>query len=257
MHVRVVRIALAAPDRQRGAPVALARERPVDVVLQPVAEAPVLDVARVPVDGLVGGQQPVAQLRGRDVPGARGVVEERVARAPAERVAVLELLGAQQQPAALEVGDEVLVGVLDEAPGVGPDALVVGPVAADGVDDRQAVALAEAEVVLAEGDRRVDEPGAVVGGHEVGRAGPCGRARRTPPPAGRGTAACSGRRRAPRPGSGRAPRPSRPRRARVRRAPRPARRARPGARSSRARTSARGRRRRRRWRRASTASWSR
>ena len=36
----------AAPHRQRRAPVALARDRPVDVVLQPAAEAPVLDVRR-------------------------------------------------------------------------------------------------------------------------------------------------------------------------------------------------------------------
>ena len=40
----------AAPHRQRRAPVALARQRPVDVALQPVAEAPVLDVRRIPVD---------------------------------------------------------------------------------------------------------------------------------------------------------------------------------------------------------------
>ena len=79
---------LAAPDRQRRAPVALARDRPVDVVLEPLAEAPVLDVLRVPVDGLVGGQQPVAQRRRADVPGRLGVVEQRRAAAPAVRVGV-------------------------------------------------------------------------------------------------------------------------------------------------------------------------
>ena len=40
----------ALPDRQRRAPVALARQRPVDVALEPLAEAPVLDVLRVPPD---------------------------------------------------------------------------------------------------------------------------------------------------------------------------------------------------------------
>ena len=54
-HVHVP--ALAAPHRQRRAPVALARERPVDVVRQPVAEAPVLDVRRVPLHRLVRRQQ--------------------------------------------------------------------------------------------------------------------------------------------------------------------------------------------------------
>ena len=50
----------AAPDRQRRAPVAVARERPVDVVLQPFAEAAVLDVLGVPADRLVVGEQLLA-----------------------------------------------------------------------------------------------------------------------------------------------------------------------------------------------------
>ena len=89
---------LAAPDRQRRAPVALARDRPVDVVLQPLAEAPVLDVLRVPVDRLVGRQQPVAQRRRADVPGRLGVVEQRRAAAPAVRVGVQ--VGARRAAAA-------------------------------------------------------------------------------------------------------------------------------------------------------------
>ena len=97
--MQIVSPGLVAPDRQRRAPVALARERPVDVVLQPVAEAPVLDVLGVPVDGLVGGQQPVAQRGRADVPGRLGVVEQRRAAAPAVRVGVQQALGAQQ-PAA-------------------------------------------------------------------------------------------------------------------------------------------------------------
>ena len=79
----------AAPHRQRRAPVALARQRPVDVALEPVAEAPVLDVLGVPVDRLVGGQQPVLDLAGGDVPGRLGVVEQRRAAAPAVRIGVL------------------------------------------------------------------------------------------------------------------------------------------------------------------------
>ena len=55
---------VVAPDRQRRAPVALAAQRPVDVVLQPAPEAAGLDVLRVPVDAVVGRQQPVLDLRG-------------------------------------------------------------------------------------------------------------------------------------------------------------------------------------------------
>ena len=81
---------------------------------------------------------------------------------------MLQALGAQQLAGGAQVLDQVRVGVLDPAPGVRADALVVGAVQAHRVDDGQALLLAEAEVVLAEGDRRVHEAGAVVGGDEVG-----------------------------------------------------------------------------------------
>ncbi len=160
---------LAAPDRQRRAPVALARDRPVDVVLQPLAEAAVLDVLRVPVDRLVGGEQAVAQRRRADVPGRLGVVDQRRAAAPAVRVGVEERLGAQQPPARAQVLDEVGIGVLDPAAGVRADALVVGAVEPHRVDDLETLLGAEPEVVLAERDRGVHDAGAVVGADEVGR----------------------------------------------------------------------------------------
>ena len=158
---------LAAPDGQRRAPVALARDRPVDVVLQPLAEAAVLDVRRVPLDRLVGGEQAVAQRRGADVPGGLGVVDQRRAAAPAVRIGVQERLRAQQPPAGAQVLDQVGVGVLDPAPGVRADALVVGAVEPHGIDDVEPLLGAEPEVVLAERDRGVDDARAVLGGHEV------------------------------------------------------------------------------------------
>src|SRR5690606_35620253 len=65
----------AAPDGQRGAPVAVAGQRPVDVVGQPVAVPAVLDGVREPVGALVLLQQPVLDGRGADVPGRLRVVE--------------------------------------------------------------------------------------------------------------------------------------------------------------------------------------
>ena len=47
-------IVLAAPDRQRSAPVAVAAEGPVDVVGQPLAEAALFDVLGIPDDVVVG-----------------------------------------------------------------------------------------------------------------------------------------------------------------------------------------------------------
>ena len=101
--VDVLGVRLAAPDRQRRAPVALARQRPVDVVLQPLAEAPVLDVLGMPVDRLVGGEQAVAQPARGDVPRRLGVVEQRRPAAPAVRVGVLVDLLAEE-PARARAG---------------------------------------------------------------------------------------------------------------------------------------------------------
>ena len=157
------------PDRQRSPPVALARERPVDVAPQPLAEAPVLDVLGVPAHGLVGGQQAVAQARGGDVPRGLGVVEQRGAAAPAVGIGVLVGLRAPQPPARAQVLDQVGVGVLDKPPGERPDALVVGAVGAHRVDHLEPVLLAQAVVVLAEGDGRVHQARALLGRDEVGR----------------------------------------------------------------------------------------
>ena len=77
-------------------------------------------------------------------------------------------LGAQQPAARAQVLDQVGVGVLHPAAGVRADPLVEGAVEPDRVDHVQPVLLAEAEVVLAERDRRVHESGAVLGGDEVG-----------------------------------------------------------------------------------------
>ena len=109
-------LAGALPDRQRRPPVAIAGERPVDVVLEPFAEAAVLDVLGVPADRLVVGEHPVAGLGGAHVPARLRVVEERRAAAPAVRVGVLVDLLAEEQAAALEVGDQRggHLGVLDE-----------------------------------------------------------------------------------------------------------------------------------------------
>ena len=85
------------------------------------------------------------------------------------RVGVLVLLGAQQAPACLEVRRQVGIGVLDEAAGKRADALVVGAVGADRVDDGKPVLLAEPEVVLSERDRRVHEARPVLGADEVSR----------------------------------------------------------------------------------------
>ena len=157
----------ALPDRQRRAPVAIARERPVHVVLKPLAEAPVPDVLGVPADPLVLGQHPVLDLGGGDVPARLRVVEERGVAAPAVRVGVQIGLGPEHLPGGLQRRDYVGVGLLDLAAGEVGDPLVERALKRDRVLQRDPVLLAEPEVVLAEGDGGVDEPRAVLGGDEV------------------------------------------------------------------------------------------
>ena len=239
---------LAAPDGQGRAPVALARDRPVDVVLQPLAEAAVLDVRRVPLDRLVGGEQPVAQRRRADVPGRLGVVEQRRPAAPAVRVGVQDRLRPVDPPARAQVLDQVRVGVLDPAACVGADPLVVGAVEPDGVDHRRGPARRRAG---SRPRRMRSRCGRCPCRRRRSRSRPaprCGPCRRTPRSGRTGTAARSRPRASRRPGSGR--RSRRPRRARAPPAPRR------GPRRSRcARRSGRGRRRARRSTRASTG-WS-
>ncbi len=158
----------AAPDGQRGAPVAVAGEGPVDVVVEPVAEPAVLDGVRVPVGVLVLPQEGVLDRGGADVPGRLGVVEQRGVAAPAVRVAVLVGQVPEEQAAGLQVGDQGLVGLLEELAADEVEVLLEGAVRADRVDHRQVVRLAGLEVVLTEGGGLVDEAGAVLGGDVLG-----------------------------------------------------------------------------------------
>ena len=130
---------LAAPQRQRRAPVARARQRPVDVVGQPVAVAAVADVLGVPVDAGVDVQQAVAQLRGGHVPRRHRVVEQGRLAAPAERIGVLVGPRRDQQPRRVEHRHDLGVGVLDELPGQRLDAPVEAALGVDGVEHRQPV----------------------------------------------------------------------------------------------------------------------
>ena len=145
MHVDVA-VVVAAPDRQRRAPVALARRAPSRRCSRSqLPKRPSLDVLRVPVDRLVGRQQRVAQRRR-----ARCTRTAWRSRAAACRSAssagrsARSVSARSSRPRARRSSIEVGVGVLDEAPGVRADALVVGAVEPHRVDDVQAVLLRRA-----------------------------------------------------------------------------------------------------------------
>ena len=104
------------PDRQRRAPDAVARNRPVDCAFQPVAESAVLDVRRNPTDLFVRGQQVVDDTGDAHVPRRDRAIDQRRVRAIAERIAVLQHALLVQRTGFLEALDDVLVGVFDVSP---------------------------------------------------------------------------------------------------------------------------------------------
>jgi hypothetical protein len=161
------RVRVVAPDRERGAPVALARQRPVDVVLQPRAVPAVLDVRRVPGGLLVLLEQALADLGGADEPAGQRVVDQRRVAAPAVRIRVLVVLGAEEHPALAQVGDERRVGRLEEQAADQRDVVVEVAVGADRVDHLQALGAGDLVVLRAERGRHVHESGTGVGGDVV------------------------------------------------------------------------------------------
>src|SRR5690606_39975111 len=65
-YTTLFRSVVGAPHRDRGAPEAVASDRPVARVLQPLAELAVLDVARHPSDLLVRCKHRLLDLRDGD-----------------------------------------------------------------------------------------------------------------------------------------------------------------------------------------------
>src|SRR5262249_52331289 len=107
---------LANPDRQRRAPVALARQGPIDVGLQKVSEPPVANVLRQPIDLLIVLELSLLELRRANEPALRGVLDQRVlVRPPAEGILVHVLLLMVEQAAMPQVAGDVAIGLLDPA----------------------------------------------------------------------------------------------------------------------------------------------
>ena len=99
---------VADPDRQRRAPVALARQGPIDVRFQKIAEPAVLDVLGQPVDLLVVGQHLVFELRRADEPALARILDQRIFFGPpAERILVQVLLLMIEQPAMPQLARDI------------------------------------------------------------------------------------------------------------------------------------------------------
>ena len=175
---QVVGILVVAPDGQRRAPVTVAGQTPVDVVVEPVAVAAPFDRLGIPVRIGVLGEQLVLDLGRADVPRRQAVVHQRRVAAPAVRIRVLVRDVPVEQTARLQVVDEYGVGLLEEHPADQVEVVLEAPAGVDRVDQLDAVAPHRLEVVGAVDGRLMHQPGAVVGrdvllvDHEVAATGP-------------------------------------------------------------------------------------
>ena len=156
----------ALPQGDGRAPVPLPRDGPVHVVPQPLPEAAFLDVVRVPAYLLVAADETILEGGGAYVPGGLGVVEQGGVAPPAEGIrVVVHLLPVQVAPV-LEVGHDVLVGLLHELAGEGVSAGDDAP-QVHGLDEVQALLPAGRQVLVAEGRGNVHNARAVLQGNEV------------------------------------------------------------------------------------------
>ena len=169
-----VRRVVGSPDRDRGAPEPVARDRPVAGVLQPLAELAVLDVLRHPGDLLVELKHPALDLGDLDKPRRHRHVDQRLPTAPAVGVGVVVGLAAQQHRAGGDRATPVLEMVDDRQVGVEDlQALVVGDrvgEAAVGTHWHHRLDAGRVQgglVFLTEAGRHVHDARAVLGGHEV------------------------------------------------------------------------------------------
>ena len=152
--------ALALPDRQRRAPVTVARKTPVLHMLEPVAETAFAERLRNPVDRLVVRDELVLDRRHADEPRRTRVVEERRVAAPAMRIAMRELRRLEELALLLEVLEDHRVGLLDED--ARPFRLLRElALAVDEVHERDIVFLADAVIVFTKSRCHVDDARAV------------------------------------------------------------------------------------------------
>ena len=166
VHARVGGI-VALPDRDRRAPEAIPRDRPVDRAFEPLAEATVPYVRGDPIDLLVEFDGAFADGRHPHVPGVHRLVDQWLARAPAVRVAVCIGLVADDDSALLQFPDDRLVGVEDlyslPRRNLGGEAARV----VDRHDRGNVIGVAGLHVVFAEAGRHVHDAGPLFGIYEI------------------------------------------------------------------------------------------
>ena len=168
---------VALPHRDRRSPVAVAADRPVARALEPLAELSVLDVLGHPGDLLVVLDQAVLDRGDAHEPARDGLVDQRVAAAPAVRVRVLVAREAQQAPVLTQDAHERRVRVHPQLARDIRHLRQEASAVVEAHDERDAGGLGDSLVVLAVGRGLVDDAGAVAGRDVVVDEDPPGAAR--------------------------------------------------------------------------------
>jgi len=128
-------VVVGHPQGNRVAPVAVAADRPVARVSQPVSETLFFRKLGHPVGLVVVDEKLGLEVLDSHEPARHGLVQERRVRSPAERVRVLQGGLGMQALVVLEVLDDVLVGVFDVLAGEVADILRKQTTRVDRTDD--------------------------------------------------------------------------------------------------------------------------
>ena len=156
----------AFPYIERRPPVAVAADAPVLHMLDPVAETPLADGRRDPVDRLVVRDKRVTHGRHADEPRGARIVDERRIATPAVRIAVRKLWCLEELAALLEIVENQRIRILHK--GTRPIRLL-GHLAlfVDELDERHIVFAADTVIVLAECRGHVNDARTVLRGDVV------------------------------------------------------------------------------------------
>ena len=158
----------ANPDRNRRAPIAIARDRPILVLFQPVSETALAGFRRIPVDLLVVGDHVAGVVRRADIPGLPGVIEQRRVASPAMRIAVRISFLLEEQAARLQVGSDLRIRDFEEFAGIRSGSFDKLAAGVERLNHRQLVLLRSPVIVFAVGRRHMDDAGTIRRRDKVG-----------------------------------------------------------------------------------------
>jgi hypothetical protein len=106
--------AVALPHGNGISPEPVAADGPIACPLEPLAETAVLEVVGHPGNLFVGTEHVLFDLVDVDEPTAHGPIDQRFLGSIAERIRVEIVLALDQKIVLFEVGNDILVGILDK-----------------------------------------------------------------------------------------------------------------------------------------------